>query len=356
MTGKVGATISNVEPACILIVDDIETNRALLQRHMEREGHTVTLAADGQIALDLLENEPFDLVLLDLMMPGINGLEVLRRTKDRPETARLPVVMISALDELHSVVRCLEDGAEDYLTKPFDPVLLHARVNAILERAQLRAREQRILSELTEEKKRSDRLLRSILPEPIVERMSAGEAGIADRFDTVTVLFCDIVGFTEISSAMTPGMLVANLDKLFRRFDELAVQHGIEKIKTIGDAYMAVAGLPVPRTDHAQAAAAMARDMIEVLDDFGNGFGRSLAVRIGLHSGPVTAGVIGAHRFIYDVWGDTVNVASRLETLGVPNRIHLSAETARLLDGTAEPECRGTFDVKGKGRMTTYIL
>lgn len=347
---------AGIEPGRVLIVDDIETNRALLQRHMERERHSVVLAADGHSALALLQTQPFDLMLLDLMMPGINGLEVLRRVKADPATAGLPVVMISALDELDSVVRCLEDGAEDYLPKPFDPVLLHARVNAILERGQLRARERRILDALTEEKRKSDLLLRSILPEPIVARMSAGEAGIADRFEAVTVLFCDIVGFTEISGAMAPSALVANLDRLFRRFDELALHHGVEKIKTIGDAYMAVAGLPVARPDHAEAAVAMARDIIDALGDLAGGFGRALSVRIGLHSGPATAGVIGTHRFIYDVWGDTVNVASRLENLGLPNRIHISGATAGLLGGHVALECRGSLEVKGKGAMTTYLI
>ena len=185
----------------ILVVDDTEANRALLSRRLSRDGHAVEMASDGHSALELLSHSEFDLVLLDLMMPDINGFDVLRRLKDDPAVRHIPVIMISALDEIDSIVRCIEAGAEDYIPKPFDPVLLGARIDASLERKRLRDREQAFTVELQAEKSKSDALLLNILPASIVERMRQGEVEIADRFPEATILFSDLVGFHRISPA-----------------------------------------------------------------------------------------------------------------------------------------------------------
>lgn len=340
----------------ILVVDDMEANRELLSRRLGRDGHVVTTAKDGHSALELVGNTAFDLVLLDLMMPDINGFDVLRRLKDDSALRHIPVIMISALDEIDSIVRCIEAGAEDYIPKPFDPVLLDARIDATLERKRLRDREHAFTVELQAEKSKSDALLLNILPAGIVERMRQGEVGIADRFPDATILFSDLVGFTSLASKHSPGEIIDILNNLFSSFDDLAKRLRLEKIKTIGDAYMVAGGLPEEQPDHAIAIAEMALGMIDAVQQVGTRFGQNLEARIGIHSGEVVAGIIGQHRFIYDVWGDTVNTASRLESSGVPNRIQISEATYRRVSDKFHCELRGPVEVKGKGAMLTYFL
>ncbi|HZU87974.1 MAG TPA: response regulator, partial [Stellaceae bacterium] len=226
----------------ILVVDDNAANRDLLSRRLEREGHRVTCAASGAAALAAVAGSAFDLVLLDLMMPGISGFEVLCRLQAAEATRHVPVIMISALDELDSIVRSIEAGAEDYLPKPFNPVLLRARINASLDKKRLRDREQAALAALRAEKEHSEALLLNILPKTIVARMRNGERVIADRIAEATILFSDLVGFTELAARLSPERTVELLELLFSRFDALAARYGLEKIKTIGDAYMVAGG------------------------------------------------------------------------------------------------------------------
>jgi class 3 adenylate cyclase len=210
--------------------------------------------------------------------------------------------------------------------------------------------------ELQEEKATSERLLLNVLPAPIADRLKGGAEVIVDRFDAVTVLFADIVGFTKLSSTTSPEKLVTMLDELFSVFDRLAEQHGLEKIKTIGDAYMVVAGIPHPLADHAQAIAHMALDMLAAIEAYTKKHQTDLAIRIGAHTGPVVAGVIGKKKFIYDLWGDTVNTASRMESHGIAGRVHVSTATAELIKATFEVEARGPIDIKGKGVMETFLI
>jgi len=289
-------------------------------------------------------------------MPDINGFDVLRRLKEDPAMRHIPVIMISALDEIDSIVRCIEAGAEDYIAKPFDPVLLAARIDATLERKRLRDREHAFTLELQAEKSKSDALLLNILPAGIVERMRQGEVGIADRFPDATILFSDLVGFTSLASKLSPGQIIEILNNLFSSFDALAKQLRLEKIKTIGDAYMVAGGLPEEQPDHAVAVADMALGMIDAVHQIGLEFSENLQARIGIHSGEVVAGIIGQHRFIYDVWGDTVNTASRLETSGLPDRIQISQETYQRIRDKFHCELRGPVEVRGKGAMLTYFL
>jgi class 3 adenylate cyclase len=311
----------------ILVVDDNAANRDLLTRRLSREGHLVEAVEDGRSALHQVASDHFDLVLLDLMMPEMNGFEVLCRMKADPALRDVPVIMISALDEIDSIVRCIEAGAEDYLPKPFNPVLLRARINAALEKKRLRDREHAFTRQLQTEKDKSEILLLHILPKSVVARMRQGETSIADGFTEVTILFSDLVGFTRLASVLPPAQVVDLLNHLFTEFDRLAFERGLEKIKTNGDAYMVAGGLPEPRADHAVAVADMALHMIDVVAAAGSTLGRPLQVRIGIHSGAAVAGIIGKHKFIYDVWGDTVNTANRMESHGVPDRVQISAAT-----------------------------
>ena len=209
---------------------------------------------------------------------------------------------------------------------------------------------------LDEERERSERLLLNILPAPIAERLKASEDAIAEHSDGVTVLFADIVGFTPLSASKTPQALVELLNRIFSEFDALADAHGLEKIKTIGDAYMAVAGLPNPWIDHAPRAARMAVAMLDATARVAAETGENLALRIGLHSGPVVAGVIGRRKFTYDLWGDTVNTASRMESHGVPGSIHCTEATATLLQEAFQLQARGAMEIKGKGEMHTFLV
>jgi guanylate cyclase len=203
---------------------------------------------------------------------------------------------------------------------------------------------------------RSERLLLNVLPPEIAERLKRQEYPIADRFDDVSVLFADMVGFTERSAVEPPDVTVAVLNEFLSCFDELAQQHGLRPIRTMGDSYLVVGGLPVPRPDHAQAVANMALDMLENVNGLNQQHGWAVGFRIGLNSGPAMAAVVGRHRFTYDVWSDTVNTASRMESSGESGRIQVTEETYRRLSLTHRFECRGQIDIKGKGLMTTYFL
>lgn len=206
------------------------------------------------------------------------------------------------------------------------------------------------------QQEQSEALLLNTLPAPIAQRLKMQESSIADSFAEVTVMFADIVGFTQLSENIPPTDLVNLLNTIFSAFDQLTERHGLEKIKTIGDAYMVVGGLPIPRSDHAQAIADMALDMQKSIADFNAKTGEAFSIRIGINTGPVVAGVIGIKKFIYDLWGDTVNTASRMESHGIPGRIQVSAETYARLQDDYQFEERGVIQVKGKGEMLTYLL
>lgn len=209
---------------------------------------------------------------------------------------------------------------------------------------------------LNQERKRSESLLHNILPVPIAERLKSSTDVIADRFEDTTILFSDLVGFTEMSEGVRAEDLVGLLNDVFTAFDHLVDLSGVEKIKTIGDGYMVAAGLPNPRADHAAVIAELAIAMRASLMRFRGQTDRDLQLRIGIHSGPVIAGVIGFRKFAYDVWGDTVNTASRMESHGLPGEIHVSEATYRLIRDQYDFEPRGTIEVKGKGQMATYLL
>jgi len=219
-------------------------------------------------------------------------------------------------------------------------------------------------NQLTEEQKKSEHLLLNILPETVANRLKEQPTTIAEAFAEVTVLFADIVGFTQLSTQVSPQELVALLNRIFSAFDELAEKHGLEKIKTIGDAYMVVGGLPNPRKDHAEAIIEMALDMQQAINIFNVETGSDCNIRIGINTGPVVAGVIGIKKFIYDLWGDTVNIASRMESHGIPGNIQISQSTYEQVKDIFQDrfkdkytlESRGLIEVKGKGEMQTYLV
>jgi class 3 adenylate cyclase len=328
--------------ACLLVVDDSPDNIDILVELLKPD-FDLKVAAGGAAALEICASQQhIDLILLDLVMPEIDGFEVCRRLKTMEARCRVPVIFLTASTDIKNIVRAFELGAVDYVAKPFNMHELLARVNTHL-----------TLDRLHRE---NERLLLNVLPVTIANRLKSGEERIADYFPNVTVLFADIVGFTALSGDLPPQPLVEMLNELFTEFDELARRHRTEKIKTIGDCYMAVCGLPEYAPDHATNVANLAFEMLACLQKFNVARGSVLRIRIGLNCGPVVAGVIGTSKFIYDLWGDTVNTASRMESSGTPDRIHVTDSARDALLGQFEFEERGEIEVKGKGRLQTWFL
>lgn len=348
----------------VLVVDDSRTLRKLLIRELNSIGITnIQEAGDGVEALDKVRAEAFDLMLLDMEMPEMDGLETLKAIKSSPELRYLPVIVVSGSEHFERTIECIQVGAEDYLPKPFDPVLLRARVFSSLEKKRLRDVDRERILQLQQEKEllnieqmKTEKLMLNILPKPIAERLKKGESNISGSYPEVTILFSDLSGFTKMASTKTASELVKLLNDLFGRFDRRAEDLGLEKIKTIGDAYMAAGGLPIPRSDHAHIVADMALGMFEDLATFNADNGIELQMRVGLNSGPVVAGVIGFTKFSYDLWGNTVNTASRMESTSLVGRVHMAPATADLVKDAFEIEERELVECKGLGQILTSFL
>ncbi len=347
----------------ILVVDDQPVNVLLIERILRDAGYvSITSTMDSSEVCGLHRKNRYDLILLDMKMPGMDGLQVMEGLKEIEAGGYLPVLVLTAQPD-HKL-RALQAGAKDFLSKPFEISEVLIRVFNMLEVRLLHMETKRLYDQLVAEKKVSERLLLNVLPQSIAERLKERQevmadnltAVIADSFDEVTVLFADIVGFTKFSEKVNPEILVDILNDIFIRFDTIADFHGVEKIKTIGDAYMAAAGLPIAVADHATRAAHMALDMIEAVDRFNKHSPHQLQVRIGIDTGAVTAGVIGKRKFLYDLWGDVVNTASRMESHGVAGRIQITDATRQHLHEPFTFEKRTAIDVKGKGRMHTWFL
>jgi adenylate cyclase len=340
----------------LLVVDDNDDNRYTLTRRLTREGYTnLTTATNGREALGLLKAKPFDLILLDMMMPGMNGDEVLKVIKDNPDTRDIPVVMISADTDIEKVSRCIELGADDYLPKPFNPTILRARVSAILHRSSLRALETEYLARIEQDKRRSDSLLQNVLPPEIAARLRNGASDIADYFDEATVIFADVVGFGRITARMKPYEIVGCLNRLFSEFDKVAEDVGVEKIKTIGDNYMTVIGVPTVRPGHARVAVKLALDLVAAAERLRLQLPVPFPIRVGVHTGPVMAGIIGTRRLAYDVWGDTVNIASRVEGASKAGRVLVSSATAEAAGGDYQFDGPHKIETKEQRIIETFF-
>jgi adenylate cyclase len=335
----------------ILVVDDNEDNRYTLARRLRREGWTdLVMAENGRQALDRIAKERFDLILLDIMMPEVNGYEVLERLKADPGTRDIPILMISALSEIESVVRCIELGAEDYLPKPFNPVLLRARIGACLEKKRLHDQELSHIAEIERQRRRAEALLHAILPAQAVAELESSQAVTPRRHEDVVVVFADVVGFTALCDRLAPEKVVANLHVLASTFEDITEKCGLEKIKTVGDGLLATAGLLLPNPDPVMASIGCAASIIASA--------RRLPlpwdVRVGIHVGPVVAGVIGRQKFSFDIWGDTVNVAARLAGYGACAGINMSMAAYKRVGTRIQAVPLGPIPIRGKGNLEVY--
>jgi adenylate cyclase len=332
-------------PGRILIADDNRVNQLLLARGLEKQGHDVAFAEHGRAALDLLRREQFDLLLLDVLMPELDGYGVLDELKADPHLRDIPVIMTSALDELDSVVKCVEMGAEDYLTKPINPVLLNARINASLEKKRLRDQQRDLISTFAAKEVADDLL-------------TSGGFSLGGKHVQASALFCDIRSFTSIAEAIDPADAIELLNDYYTlMMDAIGGEGGIVT-QMIGDGLMAVFGAPVPRPDHRERAVLAACQMIQLIQLFNEEQAArdkvQIQIGIGVASGAVIAGYTGTERRAsYTCVGDTVNVAARLEShtkelhrpilidentrAGVGNGIAIEPQGAVQLKGKAQP-------------------
>ena len=333
----------------VLVVDDEEQNRMLLRDPLEARGYEIAEAENGAQALQKTAERPPDVILLDLMMPKLDGFEVCRRLRKDAKTAHIPVLMITALSERKERLMGIEAGANDFLNKPIDIQDVILRVgNAVYAK--------HLYDQLQVEKEKSEQLLLSILPKPIAERMKNGETNIADSYPDVTVMVADLVGFTTLSAHIGPEETVQLLNEIFSAFDLLTEKHGLEKIKTIGDAYMVAGGLLLPRPDHAEASAELAIALRDEIEQYNEQYNTSIRIRIGICTGPVVAGVIGRRKFAYDLWSETVNLACRLETSGEAGKIQIAESTYERLKHKYHFGKNQSADAKGPDNMPTYWL
>ena len=338
----------------VLVVDDSRTALLHASGMIKQFGMVVFCAVDGVEALEILKSTAIDVVLTDIDMPRMDGNQLLYAILADPELRDVPVVVLSGHNDVATVVRCIELGAADALPKPCHEVLLRARLESCLIRKRWHDEEKRAAARVATEVARSGQLVANMLPDVIAERLKAGERAIADYHAEVSILFADIVGFTPLTVERTPAELVAMLNALFSMFDVAAASLGLEKIKTVGDAYMVAAGIPTSRADHAQALAALAVEMHTLAARLAGRDDEPLRLHVGIHSGGLSAGIIGSQKFSYDVWGDTVNVASRLTDAAPVGGTLVSAATAQLLAGHYQLRDAGSALLKGRGLMQVF--
>lgn len=341
----------------ILIVDGSRTPRKILARELNKlDLNNILEANNGIEALEVIRSQKVDLVLSALEMPELDGLGFLENLKNDETYKSIPVIVVSGAEEGSKTIKCIELGAEDFLPKPYDPVLLKARIFSSLEKKRLRNLEIKNLALIKHEKELSDSLMLNILPFSIAQRLKNGEQSISNSYENATILFADIVSFTAMSAKRSAHDLVILLNDLFSRFDACASNLGVEKIKTIGDCYMAAGGIPDERSDHAEIVADFALKIVDEINIFNAKNNVEFFMRIGINSGPLVAGVMGTSKFCYDIWGHAVNTASRMESTSLPNRIQVSPSTQTLLKGKFLLEKRDLIECKGLGKILTHFV
>jgi CheY-like chemotaxis protein/class 3 adenylate cyclase len=362
--------MKNVHKDCVLIVDDSKENAAILFRLLTQTGFETLIAENGEKALQVCELTPPDLILLDVMMPGINGFEVCKQLKSEAKTQQIPIIFMTALSDTIDKIKAFTIGAADYITKPIQQKELLARVNAHLKlhklKQQLQAQNIQLQQKTIEleknneliklEKQKSDELLLNILPIRIAKNLKETGKTQPEYFENVTVLFSDMIDFTYTSSKLEPEILIDELNTIFTAFDNIIEKNKCERIKTIGDAYLCVCGLPEENPYHAENIVYSAIEFIDYLKQRNKTAKIKWEIRIGIHTGKVIAGIVGIKKYIYDVFGDTINITSRMESHSEAMKINISEISYHILKDNFEIIERGEIDVKGKGKMKMYFI
>lgn len=327
----------------VLVVDDNRLNRLKLARGLENQGYAVNTAENGREALEMLRSTSFELLLLDIMMPEVDGFQVLQEMKSDPELRDIPVIVISALEEMDSVVKCIEMGAEDHMPKPFDPTLLNARIGASLEKKRLR-------DEVVEQLNFIRDIFGKYVPESVAKQIVAGKGVLEPTQTTATILYTDIESFTSTAESVPPKQVVQMLNEYFPAVIEPITRHGGVVNQFQGDAMLVTFNIPIQDSQHADHAVNAALEIQKLLK--GRTFaGIPLRTRIGINTGEVIAGNVGTgDRINYTVHGDAVNLAARLEQL---NKKHgtlvlISESTVALLNGEHSIEPLGEVEIRGK--------
>jgi len=342
----------------ILVVEDSPINQRILYNLLEKGGFAVQLASNGYEALDQLAQRLPDLILLDILMPELDGLALCHRLSGQQLTRDIPVIFISALDNTADKLSGFAAGGVDYITKPFHPAEVLARIGTHIKICRLQRQLAEKNRQLELEKQKSEALLLNVLPAHIAaELMEQGKCS-PHCFANVAVCFVDIVQFTAAAATLAPEVLIGELNDLFTAFDLIAEANNCERMKTIGDAYLFVSGMPQPSGRHVSDAAMAALAMVDCIRERNrtNGSGQNWQVRIGLHTGPVVGGIVGTKKYLYDIFGDTVNVAARLQTLSEPMRINVSSEAYNQLRDEFVFSSPLNVVMKGKGMQSTYFL
>ncbi|MGH6803858.1 MAG: adenylate/guanylate cyclase domain-containing protein [Methyloceanibacter sp.] len=329
----------------VLIVDDTPTNIGVISGVL-KDRYRTKVATNGEKALVLATaSEKPDLILLDVTMPGMDGYEVCRRLKDNPLTSDIPVIFLTAKTDIVDEENGFEVGAVDYIHKPFSAPLVLARVKTQLA---LRA----ALSEANVARNQADELLHALLPKKAADEIRAIGTVIPRRYENVAVLFCDVSNFTAYCDKHEPEDVVSRLDALFVIFERITTKHGLEKIKTIGDGFMAAAGLLHHVADPVGSAVRCGLEMASTMIDAHLGW----EVRVGVHSGPVVAGIVGQERYQFDIWGDTVNVAARMVAMSAPGSVAATQEIWETISTAFDGEALGELEIEGKGTVSVFGL
>ena len=369
----------DISDKTILVIDDTPENITILSGLLSYFKKKVALS--GQAGLDLAKSDPPDLILLDIDMPGLNGFEVCRQLKKDPNTQKIPIIFLTANADKKMAVEGFKLGASDFITKPFDPDELMVRIQTQLELGDSRERLETLVNQmeissgllknsskemgrqkkaLEKERKKADTLLLNVLPESVAEELKAKGSVMPRGYPIVSVLFADLAGFTRISKGLGPENLLNELSHLFVGLDTIIEKNGLEKIKTLGDGYMAAGGIPVENGTNPIEAVQAGLEMLDFVKRTRQTNLESgkppWELRIGIHTGPVIAGVIGKNKFTYDIWGATVNTASRMESAGEPGKVNVSGITYELVKDRFKCTRRGKIDVKNMGKMDMYFI
>jgi adenylate cyclase len=335
--------MSGPDRKLVLIVDDTPTNVAVVSGVL-KDAYRTKVATNGEKALAIATAaEKPDLILLDVMMPGMDGYEVCRRLKADPATREIPVIFLTAKTEEVDEEKGFEVGAVDYIHKPFSGPIVLARVKTQLAL-------QAALSQAHELTNQADALLHALLPKKAADEIRSIGTVIPRRYENVAVLFCDVTNFTAYCDKHEPEDVVSRLDALFVIFERVAAKHGLEKIKTIGDGFMAAAGLLNEVKDPIGSAIRCGLEMASTLFDAHLGW----EVRVGVNAGPVVAGVVGQERYQFDIWGDTVNVAARMVAMSAPGSVAATKEIWDQVSSDFEGEALGELEIKGKGTIAVF--
>jgi len=359
------------EKPTVLYIDDEEDNLVVFRSAFRRDFNVLTTTSPTE-ALEFIRREEIPVIVSDQRMPVCTGVEFFQQIPQNFDNVR---IILTGFSDVEVIIKAINTcNIYRYLTKPWDQDEMKSTLDLAVEKYFLQKSNTQLLldlqaanehleekvkvrtQELEEEKEKSERLLLNILPGEIAEELKQRGSVQPRRYDDVTVIFLDIVGFTKIAEQMPPEALIEELDYYFKAFDNIFQKHRVEKIKTIGDAYLAVSGLPIPDGNHAVNAIEAAREIMEFVKTEKGRRAASFDLRIGIHSGSVIAGVVGNTKFAFDIWGDNVNTAARLESNGEQGRINVSESTFRLVNGHYSFEQRGKVSAKYKGEIEMYFL